>query len=109
METNKKLKLLGSGNIDNWNYFVLSKDSCFFSLFPIFLIRCGITNIGIYEDYQEEIPDMNLFNNKIENYKNGKYDIDLIYSTNRIILIVRTDISNRDILIEGLNEIVDSE
>jgi hypothetical protein len=100
-----KLKLVGSGNEGNRNFFILSKEDSFFSLFPLFLIGCGIKNIGIYEDYQEDKPDINSFNNKIENFKNEEYDIDLIYTSDKIILIVRTDISNREKLLFGIKKI----
>lgn len=102
-----KLKLIGSGNEENRNFFILNKEDSFFSLFPIFLIGCGIKNIGIYEDYQEEKPNINQFTNKIENFRNEKYDIDIIYTNDRIILIVRTEISNRDKLLSGIKKMVE--
>lgn len=101
----KKLKLIGSGNKDKRNFFVLSKEESFFSLFPLFLINCGFKNIGIYEDYQEEKPDLNNFNNKIEHFQNENYDIDLIYTTNRIIIIIRTNFSNREKLLQGIKNL----
>ena len=103
----KKLKLIGSGNEGARNFFILSKEDSFFSLFPLFLIGCGIKNIGIYEDYQEDKPNINSFNNKIENFNNEDYDIDVIYTQDRIILIVRTDISNRDDLLFGIKKMVE--
>ncbi|MEW5896336.1 MAG: hypothetical protein AB1668_01470 [Nanoarchaeota archaeon] len=101
----KQLKLFGSGNEDRRNFFVLSKEYSFFSLFPLFLVNCGFKNIGIYEDYQEEKPDINTFNNRIEHFQNQTYDIDLIYTRNRILLIVRTDPSNQKRLLKGIQKI----
>ncbi len=100
-----KLKLIGSGNEDNRHFFILSKEDSFFSLFPLFLIGCGIKNISVYEDYQEDKPKISSFNNIIENFKNEEYDIDVIYTHNRIVLIVRTDRSNRDKLLVGIKKI----
>lgn len=102
-----KLKLIGSGNEEKRNFFILSKDDSFFSLFPIFLIGCGIKDIGIYEDYQEDKPNIALFNNKVENFRNEDYDIDIIFTQDRIILIVRTDISNKEKLLFGIKKIAE--
>lgn len=103
---NNKLKLLGSGNEENRSFFILSKEESFFSLFPLFLIGCGITKIGSYEDYQEDKPDIRTFNNRIEYFRNEKYEIDLIYTTDKIFLIIRTDVSNRNELLVGIKKIV---
>jgi hypothetical protein len=103
----KKLKLLGSGNESRRSFFILSKEDSFFSLFPLFLIGCGFKNIGVYEDYQQEKPNINSFLNKIEHFKNEEYEIDLIYTIDRIILIIRTDECNRDKLISGIKRIAE--
>lgn len=100
----KKLKLIGSGNEKERNFFILNKNNSFFSLFPLFLIGCGFKQIGIYEDYQEDKPDIKTFKNKIEHFQNDDYDIELIYTQDRIILIVRTDISNKEKLLFGIKK-----
>ncbi len=102
-----KLKLIGSGNEGRRNFFILSKEDSFFSSFPLLLIGCGFKSIGIYEDYQEDKPNINLFNNKIEHFQNEDYDIDLIYTQDKLILIVRTDVSNREKLLFGIKKIAD--
>jgi len=103
----KKLRLIGSGNDKKRNFFILNKEKSFFSLFPLFLISCGFKNIKEYEDYQEEKPDIDEFTNRVEHFKNQEYDIDLIYTQNRIILIIRTEEKNRDNLISGIKRIAD--
>ncbi|GEM_PF-1760891 len=102
-----KLRLIGSGNEGRRNFFILSKEESFFSVFPLFLIGCDIKRIGIYEAYQEDRPDISKFENKIEHFSNNEYDIDVIYTNNRIILIVRTDSTNRNKLLNGIKKIAE--
>ena len=106
--SDKKLKLVGSGNEEGRFFFIFNKGESFFSLFPQFLLGCGFRDLGIYEDYQEEMPDIKQFTNKIEHFKNEGYDIDVIYAQDRIILIVRTNKDNRKQLITGIENITDS-
>ena len=101
----KKLKIIGSGNKGKRNFFVFEKKDIIFSAFPLLLISLGFKNIGVYEDYQESPPTIEDMKNSIENFSNEEYDIDLIYTSNRIILIVRTDISNREKLILAIKKI----
>lgn len=103
---NNKLKLIGSVNEGKRNVFILSKEKKFISLFPLFLINCGFKDIGIYEDYQEEEPDMNNLTDKIQHFQNEEYDIDLVYTLNRIILIIRTEVNNREKLILKIKYLV---
>lgn len=100
-----KLAIFGSGNEGRRSFFIFEKNESFFSLFPLFLTGCGFKEIGVYEQYQEDKPNLNDLNNRIENFKNENYDIDVIYTQNRIILLVRTDPSNRKNLIAGIERI----
>lgn len=104
---NKKLKVIGSGNKEGRFFFIFNKEESFFGLFSSFLINCGFRNLGIYEYYQEEKPDIKLFNNKVENFKNEEYDIDIIYTNNSIILIIRTNQENYKSLMSGIEKIAD--
>jgi len=104
----EKLKLTGTGNKERRSYFILSKEQRFFSLFPIFLMNCGFKNIGIYEDYQEG-TDIATFKDTIEHMQNEDYDIDIVYTSDKIILIVRTDADNREKLLSAIKKIADSE
>lgn len=103
----KKLKLVGSGNEGERSFFILTKGQSFFSLFPIFLIGCGFKDLGIYEYIKENKENISTFHNKVEYFRNENYEIDLIYTNDRIILIVRTDINNRKNLIEGIKKIAE--
>jgi len=99
---NKKLKLIGTGNEDGRNFFVLSKEDSFFALFPMFLLNCEFKKIGIFEDYQEDKPDLNALTNTLQHFKNENYDIDIVYTQDKIILIVRTAIENRKKLVSAI-------
>ena len=98
----KKLVLLGSGNQNGRSFFIFNKDSSFFPRFSLFLIGCGFNDLGIYEDYAEEKTNIKKFNNYVDNLKNNEYDIDLIITANRIILIVRHEPESREELISGI-------
>lgn len=106
--TSKKLKLLGSGNQDGRSFFIFNKEASFFPRFSLFLIGCGFKDLGIYEDYAEEKQEIKEFNNYIDNLKNEEYDIDLIITVDRIILIVRHDIESRNKLVAGIKRILKS-
>jgi len=97
------MKLIGSGNKDGRFYYIFNKENSFFSLFPKFLLGCGFDNLGDYENEEEETRDIINFKNKVEHFKNNDYDIDLIFSHDRIILIIRTLDSNKDNLIKGID------
>lgn len=103
----KKLKLVGSGNDGGRFFFIFRKGEAFFSLFPRFLLGCGFRDLGIYEEYQEEMPDIKQFTDKIEHFKNEGYDIDVIYTQDKIILVVRTDEDNRESVGAGIERITE--
>ena len=98
-----KMKLVGSGNSDGRFFYIFDKNMNFFSLFPKFLLGCGFKDLGVYEDYQEKVPNINKIENRIENFKNSEYDIDVIYTQDKIMLIIRTEEKNRNNLIFGIS------
>ena len=100
-----KLRLVGSGSSSGRFFYIFDKNSSFFSLFPKFLLECGFRDLGAYEDYLENPPDIHDFVNRIEHFKNEEYDIDVLYTHNRIFLIVRTGEKNKERLINGISSI----
>lgn len=100
------MKLISSGNKGKWNYFMFNKDINFFSLFSKFLLGCGIKNLNEYEEYLEELPEIDSFKNKIDHFENEKYDIDIIFTETRIIVTIRTDIKNRENLVKGIKNML---
>lgn len=80
----KTLKLFGIGTHKNRGYFILEKDESFRDSFNKILEKIGSAK----ELYKEEgsIKEMN---NKLENYTAGDFDIDIVYTSDRIIVIAR--------------------
>ncbi|MFH0752339.1 MAG: hypothetical protein V1914_01950 [archaeon] len=101
----EKLRLYGSGNEGRRNYYILGKEQKFLSLFPMFLLNCGIQEIGIFEDYQEDAPKIKDMNNTLEHFENQDYDIDVVYTSDKVILIVRTASENREKLVAAIEKI----
>jgi hypothetical protein len=106
----KKHKLIGLGSSGNRNFYIFQKESSFIYLFPVFLKSLGFKNTGVYEDYKEDKknkPDIKTMNNFVEHFKNEKYDIDLIYTLDKIILIIRGSSTNRENLVSAIKKISD--
>src|SRR3989344_3561556 len=101
----KKLRLVGTGNNDKRSFYIFEKNNSFFSLFSIFLISLGFKDIKDYEYYNDDKTDINKLKNYIENFKNELYDLDVIYTQDKIIIIVRTDEGNRNKLLNSINKI----
>ena len=101
----KKLRLVGTGNNDKRSFYIFEKNNSFFSLFSIFLISLGFKDIKDYEYYNDDKIDINKLKNYIENFKNELYDLDVIYTQDKIIIIVRTDEGNRNKLLNSINKI----
>lgn len=99
-----KPKLIGTGNKDGRFYYIFDKNPSFFTLFSKFLLNCGFQDLDVYEDYLDNPPDINKIKNKLEHIRNDKYDIDIIYTQDRIILIIRTNNINKDNLDIGITK-----
>jgi len=80
----KPLTLKGLRTIDNRNCFILEKEDIFRDYFNEILEKAGIKSM-IYEE-QGEISQRT---NEIDHFQNEDFDIDVIYTSNRIIIIVR--------------------
>lgn len=103
---NQNFKLIGSGNQEGRSFFIFNKDSSFFARFSLFLIGCGFRELGVYEDYAQEIPQLEEMNHYIDNIKNEEYDIDIILTQDRIILIIRHDLKFREKLVSGIKRMI---
>jgi len=82
----KALELKGLGSADNRSYFILKKENFFKNYFNKILEKAGIDD-RIYDE-QGLILERN---NEIDHFKNKNFDIDVIYTSNRIIILVRAD------------------
>jgi hypothetical protein len=101
----KKLKLTGSGNKEGRSFFIMEKKKEFFPLFSNFLINCGIQDPNFVDEYSENAPNINNFIDRVYHFQNEKYDLDLILTEGKIILIVRTNKSNLVTLRKGIEKI----
>lgn len=82
----KTLKLIGLGNDqqNNRSYFFLEKSNLFLKYFNEILEKIGISRL-IYD----ELGQIEEKENELEHFKNDNFDIDVIYTSNRIIILVR--------------------
>lgn len=103
----KKLKMISSGTDNNRVFFIVEKNSLFFDLFPVFLVSCGFRNIGVFSQYQMTRPSIHRIYNKIDRFWNEKYDIDLVFGSDKIFVLVRTDENNREILVDQFRRIAE--
>jgi len=84
----KILKLIGLGSDEEneRSYFIFSLEEEFQKTFNEILEKIGL-NERIYE---EQLP-LSDRKNEIDHFKNNDFDIDVIYTQNRIIVLVRSE------------------
>jgi len=81
-----KLIGLGSNEENKRSYFIFSLEEEFQKTFNEILKKIGL-NEKIYE---EQLP-LSGRENEIDHFKNNDFDIDVIYTQNRIIVLVRSE------------------
>ena len=101
---NKKIKLYGAGNSGDRSFFILEKNKLFAPWFSMFLVGCGFRNI---ECYEADITGIIQKDNVVQHFKNKAYDIDLVFTSDRIILIVRTSQENYSNLVSAIQKIAE--
>ena len=71
------------------------------------VLRVIKNDVGVVVKIHPRTPDedINQIKNYIENFKNELYDLDVIYTQDKIIIIVRTDEGNRNKLLNSINKI----
>ena len=87
----KTLQLLGLGNERDRSYFILEKSNLFTKYFNEILKKLNISDQVYDKDYDRELASIEERENEIDHFKNKSFDIDVIYTSNRIILLVRSD------------------
>jgi len=82
----KSLVLVGLGNDekDKRSYFILEKDEVFKKYFNEILEK-----LKLFPPIYDEQGSIAEFINQINHYKNNNFDLDVIYTSDKIILIVR--------------------
>ena len=83
----KTLKLIGLGNdqLDKRSSFLLEKSEFFQQYLNEILKKIGIDD----QIYEEEPIDGRI--DEIDHFKNEDYDIDVVYTTNKIVILVRAE------------------
>jgi len=100
-----KPKLLGTGNEDGRIFYIIEKKQEFFPLFSKFLINCDLTDNIFLEEYELKVPDIMKWVDYLYHFKNSSYDIDLIFTKEKIILIIRAEEDNLEILRKNINNL----
>ena len=80
---------LGSNEENKRSYFILEKEELFISYFNEILEK-----LKLFPKIIKEEGIVEEFENKINHYKNNDFDLDVIYTKNKIILIVRAEPTN---------------
>jgi len=87
----KKLNLVGLGTAGKRSYFVLEKKNIFSRYFNEILEKLGIEEKVYDKEYDSVLESIEEKNNEIEHFKNEYFDIDVIYTADRIIVITRAE------------------
>ena len=115
MKEKEKPKLISTGN-DGYRYrYEIRKKNSFKKLFLDFMKELGFdkkedlfyfnkTYEFDKESGEEELVnrDITKINNHVENYRNDKFDVDLIYFEKTIVIVVRT--GENDKLVKIVNK-----
>tara|TARA_Y100000310_G_C20637266_1_gene791857 strand:+ start:442 stop:756 length:315 start_codon:yes stop_codon:yes gene_type:complete len=86
----EKPKIIGLGNKEGRSFYILEKDISFFPFFSRFLMNCRI-NDPTFTGFENEILDINDWTDRLYNFKNLDYDIDLFFGKNSIIITIRAE------------------
>lgn len=87
----KPLKLVGLGNNNEYqrSYFVFELQELFKEYFNKILEKLELKD----RIYEEQLP-LSDRSNQIDHFKNEEFDIDVVYTQDKIILIVRAEPQN---------------
>ncbi|MFA5887205.1 MAG: hypothetical protein WC852_00655 [Candidatus Nanoarchaeia archaeon] len=112
----EKLKLLGLGKEEGRVSFTFKKNIAFLETFPAFLFALELEktatfygfedNLGLFstmkpEDGLKDLSDI------IENTRNEKYDLDIFFGSENIIVIIRTKTDEQQSLLQMLKKIAE--
>jgi hypothetical protein len=87
----KTLNLIGLGNKDGRSFFILEINEIFQKYFNEILEKIKIKD----RIYEEQLP-LSTRTNEIDHFKNKEFDIDVVYTETRIIILVRANKSELD-------------
>jgi len=87
----KYLKLIGLGNDEKnkRSNFILKKENLFGKSFNEILDK-----LNLYSPIYDEQGSIEKLENKLDHFKNADFDIDVVYTKDRIVIIVRAEQKN---------------
>lgn len=80
---------MGNNEFIKRGYYILEKENIFLDQFNKILGKLNFSEI-IYDDFSL----VKQRTNQIDHFKNSRFDIDIIYSSDKIIVIVRAEQDN---------------
>ncbi|MBI4116934.1 hypothetical protein HY449_04280 [Candidatus Pacearchaeota archaeon] len=117
----EKIELLSVSKSDYRNEFGLPKEQKFFEIVRKFLWKLGFEEdkylLGYGRPWEEstEEPILNKENNikkyvnKIDNYRNKNYSVDIIYFDKEVVLIINSKTNKQQVISKVLDEFIDWE
>ena len=84
----EKLKIIGLGNNekDKRSYFIIKKENLFMKSFNEILEK-----LNLYPPIYDEQGLIEKLENQLDHFKNDNFDLDVIYTKDRIIVVVRAE------------------
>lgn len=117
----EKIKMLSISKSDYRNEFGFPKEQKFFEIIRKFLIKLGfkedkyILGYGRPWNQSEEEPildkeyNIKKYVNKIDNYRDKNYSIDIVYFYNEVVLIINSKQDKQQIISKAIEEFIDWE
>ena len=87
----KPLQMLGLGTEEGRSYFILKKENLFSKHFNEILEKLNISDRVYDKKYDRILDSIEERENRIEHFRNKEFDIDVVYTKDRIILLVRAN------------------
>ena len=111
-----KLKLIGLGNFGKRSSFDFSREEInrFFSIFPIFLDNLNLEKTSFF--FEENHPIESIGSDKhiidkeysnLDHCENGQFDMDIIFLSKIIKIVIRHKEVDRDKIINEIKKIAD--
>ena len=117
----EKIQMLNVSKSDYRNEFGFPKEQKFFGILRKFLIKLGfkedeyLLGYGRPWDQSDEKPILDKENNikkyfnRIDNYRDKEYSIDIIYFDKEVTLIINSKKNKQQFISEALEEFIDWE
>lgn len=108
----ERLKILGIGNEDEFNYLIIKKDKHFFELLESWIYKSFpgeyFSDISTYDDekknYETKKKDIRKYNEVHETYGKERLRFDAFFGKTKIFLTIYTSLEKRRILMENMGK-----